>query len=109
MTAIKHTFLLFVCLFVTGTTIDTGCCEKTSTASCKFFLICLGHAVSIIIWSTTHAKGVLSDQWEKTAPLYVLIPSLGPTAKATVTVRKTFVMKSKVYRRHMSSLHRKDI
>ncbi|XP_078337220.1 uncharacterized protein LOC111099142 isoform X4 [Crassostrea virginica] len=35
MTAIKHTFLLFVCLFVTGTTIDTGCCEKTSTASCK--------------------------------------------------------------------------
>ncbi|XP_078337223.1 uncharacterized protein LOC111099142 isoform X7 [Crassostrea virginica] len=102
MTAIKHTFLLFVCLFVTGTTIDTGCCEKTR------------HAVSIIIWSTTHAKGVLSDQWEKTAPLYVLIPSLGPTAKATVTVRKTFVMKSKVvwipvYRRHMSSLHRKDI
>ncbi|XP_078337206.1 uncharacterized protein LOC111133864 isoform X3 [Crassostrea virginica] len=35
MIANMHTFLLFVSPFVTGTTIDTGCCEKTSTASCK--------------------------------------------------------------------------
>ncbi|XP_078337218.1 uncharacterized protein LOC111099142 isoform X2 [Crassostrea virginica] len=84
MTAIKHTFLLFVCLFVTGTTIDTGCCEKTSTASCKFFLICLGHAVSIIIWSTTHAKslGCPIGSMGKDCSIVCPYPFFGPNCKS---------------------------